>query len=189
MSCLKKDIVGCQSCAEYLPFEPKPIVQFSQTSKIVIIGQAPGRIVHNNGIAWNDNSGDTLRKWLGIERADFYNDRLFATIPMGFCYPGTGKSGDLPPRPECAPKWHNLVLATLEEKKLTLLIGKYAQEYYLKNRDKSTLTDTVKNYRQYLPEFFPLPHPSARNNIWFKKNSWFETDVLPELKLIINGIL
>lgn len=150
-------------------------------SKIVIIGQAPGRKVHESGVPWDDKSGDNLRKWLGVTHEQFYDPTLFAVLPMGFCYPGTGKSGDLPPRPECAPQWHSKVLDHLKETELTLLIGQYAQEYYLQKSEQS-LTETVKNYEAYLPNYFVLPHPSPRNNIWMKKNPWFGDNVLPALK-------
>lgn len=151
-------------------------------SKIVIIGQAPGRKVHNSGIPWDDASGDNLRRWLGVDKATFYDPKVFAILPMGFCFPGTGKSGDLPPRPECAPLWHERVLAEMHSVRKTLLIGQYAQAQYLGDRRGKTLTETVRNWRDYLPEFLPLPHPSPRNNIWMKKNPWFAEEVLPELR-------
>jgi uracil-DNA glycosylase len=172
-------------CKTLLPNTPRPIVQASTTSKIVIIGQAPGQKVQNSGIPWDDASGNNLREWLGVSKETFYDEKVFALIPMGFCFPGTGKSGDLPPRPECATLWHQQLLESMKEVKLTLLIGQYAQNYYLKNNSKRTLTDTVKNYHEYLPDFLPLPHPSPRNNIWQKKNSWFKESVIPTLQDII----
>lgn len=182
---LLTEIRSCMVCKTLLPNTPRPIVQASTTSKIVIIGQAPGQKVQNSGIPWDDASGNNLREWLGVSKETFYDEKVFALIPMGFCFPGTGKSGDLPPRPECATLWHQQLLESMKEVKLTLLIGQYAQNYYLKNNSKRTLTDTVKNYHEYLPDFLPLPHPSPRNNIWQKKNSWFKESVIPTLQDII----
>ena len=159
-----------------------PVISVSEKSRIIIIGQAPGSVVHRTGIPWDDKSGDRLRSWLGVSKEAFYNEDLFALIPMAFCYPGKGKSGDLPPRPECAPQWHDLVLNQIEKKELIILIGTYAQQYYLKKLVKKNLTTTVKNFADYLPNYLPLPHPSPRNNIWLKKNEWFEAAVIPELK-------
>ncbi len=159
-----------------------PVVSASPNSKVIIIGQAPGSVVHKTGIPWNDKSGDRLRTWLGVSKSDFYNKDLFALVPMGFCYPGRGKSGDLAPRPECAPKWHDLVLNQIKNLELIILVGNYAQRYYLESKIKQTLTETVKNYLEYLPKYFPLPHPSPRNNIWLKKNPWFEATAIPELR-------
>lgn len=172
-------------CKEFLPFKPNPIFYFSAKSKIIIIGQAPGRIVNKTGIPWNDKSGDNLRAWLGVSKEIFYNDKIFATVPMGFCYPGTGKSGDLPPRPECAPQWHEKILKIVKKPQLTLLVGKYAQDYYLGDGAKENLTETVKNFKEYLPQYLPLPHPSPLNNIWMAKNPWFEKDLLPVLKKVV----
>lgn len=182
MDKLLSEIRNCTICKGFLPNAPKPIIQVSITSQIVIIGQAPGQKVQNSGIPWDDASGNNLREWLGIDKQTFYNEKVFALIPMGFCFPGTGKSGDLPPRPECAPHWHQQVLRAMTDVKLTLLIGQYAQNYYLKSSCKQTLTETVKNYKEYLPRFLPLPHPSPRNNIWQKKNSWFKENVIPSLQ-------
>lgn len=179
---LLTEIRSCMVCKTLLPNTPRPIVQASTTSKIVIIGQAPGQKVQNSGIPWDDDSGNNLREWLGVSKETFYDEKVFALIPMGFCFPGTGKSGDLPPRSECAPLWHQQLLESMKEVKLTLLIGQYAQNYYLKNNSKRTLTDTVKNYHEYLPDFLPLPHPSPRNNIWQKKNKWFRENVIPTLQ-------
>ncbi|GAB5538284.1 MAG: uracil-DNA glycosylase family protein [Salibacteraceae bacterium] len=155
-------------------------------SQILVIGQAPGSVVHKTGIPWDDKSGERLRGWLGVDEDEFYNVKRFALIPMGFCYPGTGSTGDLPPRPECAPKWHQLIFEQLKEVKLTLLIGSYAQKYYLGSKAKKTLTDTVRNYQEYLPTYLPLPHPSPRNNIWLKKNPWFEAHVIPILQEMVH---
>jgi uracil-DNA glycosylase len=144
--------------------------------------------VHQTSVPWDDKSGDNLRSWLGIDKPTFYNNELIGVMGMGFCYPGTGKTGDLPPRPECAPLWHQQLLAFMPNIELFLLIGQYAQNYYLGNAKKETLTETVRNFEAYLPKYFPLPHPSPRNNIWQAKNPWFVSDVLPELKKQINRI-
>lgn len=188
MEALLKEIRQCTICEKYLPLGPNPVLTASANSKLLIIGQAPGRIVHQSGIAWDDKSGDNLRDWLGIDKATFYNPEITALVPMGFCYPGTGKSGDLPPRKECAPQWHSKLLEKMQPE-LILLIGKYAQAYYLGKSAEKNLTDTVKNYRNYLPEFLPLPHPSPRNNIWQAKNPWFKKELLPELKAIVKSIV
>lgn len=189
MNKLLVQIRDCTVCKNVLPFHPRPIVQAGPKAKIVIIGQAPGQKVQNSGIPWDDASGNELRRWLGVSKEQFYNNKLFALMPMGFCYPGKGKSGDLPPRPECALLWHNLLLKQMKEAKLTILIGQYAQNYYLGNTLKATLTDTVKNYKSYLPDFLPLVHPSPRNRIWQKKNEWFEKQVVPELQSIVKKML
>lgn len=188
MDSLISEIKNCKICLPHLTQGVNPVLSASKESKIIIIGQAPGSIVHRTGIPWDDKSGDRLRGWLNVSKEEFYNENLFALIPMGFCYPGKGKSGDLPPRPECAPKWHDLVLDQITNKKLILLIGSYAQRYYLKNFVKKTLTNTVKNYVEYLPMYLPLPHPSPRNNIWLKKNEWFEETVIPDLQKRVKNI-
>lgn len=189
MDKLIKEILACKVCEKYLPFEPNPIVQFGKHSKIIIIGQAPGSKVHNNGIPWNDKSGDELRRWLGVTKEQFYNEKLFALVPMGFCYPGKGKSGDLPPRPECAPLWHERIFEKISDKKIIILIGQYAQKYYLGNRFKKNLTETVKHSQEFLPDYLPLVHPSPRNNIWQKKNSWFEKNLIPQIQFLTNQII
>jgi len=188
MERLLSKIKGCKICENKLPLGPRPIVAAHPKSKIVIIGQAPGSIVHNTGIPWDDKSGENLRKWMGMDSSTFYNVQKTAIIPMGFCYPGRGKSGDNPPAKECAPEWHDQLLNKMEAPKLILLIGKYAQDYYLGKRAKRTLTETVRNYQEYLPQYFVLPHPSPRNNIWQAKNSWF-SDLLPVLQEKIHSIL
>ena len=179
---LIKDIQSCTLCRDALPHEPNPVVSFSYASQILIIGQAPGVKVHRSGIPWNDASGERLRDWLDIPKDQFYNNQKFGIVPMGFCYPGKGKSGDLPPRPECAETWMAPILESLPKKKLTLLIGQYSQKYFLKERRKPTLTETVQSWKEYLPDYFVLPHPSPRNNIWLKKNPWFEKEALPQLR-------
>lgn len=187
MNPLFNKISKCQICVEFLPNPPKPVISLSKNSKILIIGQAPGRVVHNTEIAWNDASGNELRRWLGVDRNQFYNTDLFGTMPMGFCYPGTGKSGDLPPRKECAPAWHELLLNEMKNIELTLLIGAYAQKYYLIS--KKNLTGNVKNFEQYFPSTLALPHPSPRNRLWQKKNPWFEMDIVPLLQARIQEII
>jgi uracil-DNA glycosylase len=189
MEKLLVEIKNCRICEQHLPYEPLPIVQASKESRILIIGQAPGRKVQESGVPWDDASGRNLRKWLGVSEGQFYDPAIFALVPMGFCYPGTGKSGDLPPRPECAKQWHQPLLEELEQLKLTLLIGSYAQKYYLKERFKGSLTSTIQHYPEYLPHYLPLPHPSPRNNIWQKKNPWFKQDVLPALQASVNNWL
>jgi uracil-DNA glycosylase len=186
MEKLLQEIRACTVCKKYLPNKPRPILQASVHSKIIIIGQAPGQKVQDSGIPWDDESGNELRRWLGVDKEQFYNSKLFALVPMGFCYPGKGTSGDLPPRPECAPIWHTPLLNKMKKERLIILIGRYSQNYYLGDQSKKTLTDTVKNYKAYLPQFLPLVHPSPRNRIWQKKNSWFEKEVIPALQKIIN---
>ncbi|MGE4133118.1 MAG: uracil-DNA glycosylase family protein [Bdellovibrionales bacterium] len=181
-SLLQNEIRRCRVCEEHLPLGPKPVVQFSATAGILIVGQAPGTRVHKTGIPWNDPSGDRLREWMGVSREEFYDTSLFAIAPMGFCYPGKGKSGDLPPRPECAPLWMPKILKTLPKRRLTLLIGQYSQTYFLGSKRRDTLTETVRAWKEYWPDFLPLPHPSPRNNIWLKKNPWFEKELLPPLR-------
>jgi uracil-DNA glycosylase len=189
MKQLLQQIKNCTVCLQYLKDGVNPIIAAAPKSRIIIIGQAPGRIVHTTGIPWNDKSGDNLRNWLGIDKDIFYNPAHIALMPMGFCYPGTGKSGDLPPRPECAPLWHEKLLKKMPQVQLTLLIGQYAQNYYLGNTARENLTETVRNFKNYLPRYLPLPHPSPRNNIWQSKNEWFSKEVLPELKKRVGNIL
>ena len=178
---LLTEIRACEVCAAHLPHGPNPVLRAHANARLLLVGQAPGRRVHESGIPWNDPSGDTLREWLQLTREQFYDERNIAIVPCGFCYPGTGKNGDLPPRPECAPLWHPPLLAALPRIELTLLIGSYAQAYYLQERARPTLTETVANYTEYLPRFLPLPHPSPRNRLWLKRNPWFAIEVLPML--------
>lgn len=179
----------CTICKGALPLGPLPVFSIHRESKVLVIGQAPGTKVHATGIPWNDASGNELRRWLGVDREQFYNPKIFGIMPMGFCYPGRGKGGDMPPRSECAPIWHERMRAAMPEVQLTLLIGQYAQKYYLGNRRKKTLTETVRNYEIYLPEFMPLVHPSPRNLMWRRRNSWFEEQVVPTLKTIVAPFL
>ena len=189
MQDLLHDIRQCRICESHLPLGPKPIVEADSKSKIVLLSQAPGRVAHQSGIAWDDAGGKRLREWLGVSWDMFYNPRNFAIMPMGFCYPGKGKSGDLPPRPECAPQWHNPLWKQLEQVELIILIGMYAQKQYLKKHAKRTLTDNVAHYKDYLPKYFPLPHPSPRNRFWLSKNPWFEAEVLDALKVKVHELI
>jgi uracil-DNA glycosylase len=168
-------------CSQHLALGSNPIVQSSSTSKLLIIGQAPGIKVHQTSIPWNDPSGDRLRAWLQIGKEEFYDPQKIAIVPMGLCYPGKGKSGDLPPRPECAPLWHQQLLEQMPNVGMTLLIGQYAQSYYLTERS-GTLTETVRNWRQWAPSRIPMPHPSPRNSLWLKRNPWFEEQVVPYIR-------
>lgn len=182
MFTLVEKILRCESCKSFLPSGPRPVVQLSPFSKVIIIGQAPGRRVHETGIPWNDASGKTLRRWLDVDEFMFYNPNVFSIMPMGFCYPGKGVSGDLPPRSECAPLWHSEILAHFKVTPLVLLIGQYAQRYYLKKDFKGSLTETVKHYKDFFPHYLPLPHPSPRNQNWVKTNPWFMEEVIPALQ-------
>ena len=186
---LHTEIARCTVCAKDLPLGPRPVFRVSPTARILVIGQAPGRLVHASGVPWDDPSGKRLRQWMQVEDGVFYDSVQVGIMPMGFCYPGTGKSGDLPPRPECAPLWHEVLLAKMPAIELTLLIGQYAQNYYLQDRCKKTLTETVQTWREYAPTHLPLPHPSPRNNLWLKRNPWFEREVVPHLQDRIHSIL
>lgn len=182
---LFEEIKECRICEANLPLGPNPIYQASPKAKIIIIGQAPGKKVHETSIPWDDPSGKNLRKWLGVSDEVFYGEQI-ALMPMGFCYPGKGKSGDLPPRLECAPKWHNQLLAQMPRIELTLLIGQYAQAHYLKDQMKSSLTETVRAYKEYESNVIPLPHPSPRNRFWLAKNPWFEKEVVSYLQQVVS---
>lgn len=182
-------IAACKLCAAHLPLGPRPVLRASPSARLLVIGQAPGRKVHESGVPWDDASGLRLREWMGLETEVFYDATRIAIVPMGFCYPGTGKSGDLPPRPECAPNWHGPLLAEMPDIELTLLIGQYAQAYYLKESRKKNLTQTVRAWRQYAPQYLPLPHPSPRNNLWFKRNAFFADEVVPALQQRVGELL
>jgi uracil-DNA glycosylase len=183
---LLKEIRKCHICERHLPLGPNPVVRAKSTAKIVIIGQAPGTKVHQTGIPWNDPSGDKLREWLQLDREIFYDENKIAIIPMGFCYPGKGKSGDLPPRPECAPEWHERLFQQLPNLEMILLAGSYAINYYLKSKGR-TLAETVRNYEQYISQgYWPLVHPSPRNRLWLKQNPWFEKDYIPGLQKAVH---
>ena len=183
------EIRDCRICERDLPCGPRPIVAADRDARILIIGQAPGSRVHESGVPWDDPSGQRLREWMGIEPSVFYDETKIALVPMGFCYPGSGKSGDLPPRPECAEHWHQKLLAELIDVKLTLVIGTYAQRSRLGESRKATLTATVQAWKEYRPACLALPHPSPRNNIWLKKNPWFQKEVLPYLQSRVKRLL
>ena len=184
---LVTQIKACRLCEAQL--EPNPVLRIQPHCQLLIVGQAPGSKVHKTGIPWNDPSGDRLRLWLQMDKTQFYNDSNIAILPAAFCYPGKGKSGDIPPPKICAKTWHPPLLEHLPKRQLTLLIGLYAQKYYLQERCQSTLTETVKQYKSYLESgFFPLPHPSPRNQLWLKKNPWFDEEVVPALREKVAGI-
>jgi uracil-DNA glycosylase len=187
-STLLSEVRACTLCAAHLPHGIRPILQLHPQARILIVGQAPGRKVHESGIPFDDASGDRLREWMGITRETFYDAMQIAILPMGFCYPGTGKSGDLPPRPECAPAWRGQLLPHLKNLSLTLVKGKYAMDYHLPDAGKS-LTEAVEGWRNHWPLVVPLPHPSPRNNIWLKRNPWFEIDLLPILRERVTNVL
>ena len=180
---LLKEVRACSLCAKDLPLGPRPTLSMKKSARLIIIGQAPGTKVHKTGIPWNDPSGERLRDWMQVDKETFYDESRIAIMPMGFCYPGRfERGGDKPPRPECPPEWHEKVLAELPNLDLTLLVGVYAQGYYLGDRAEKTLTATVKNWRDYGPEIIPTPHPSWRTSGWQKKNPWFERELLPVLR-------
>jgi uracil-DNA glycosylase len=179
---LLRDIRACRLCEAQLPMGPRPVLRASPTARLLIVGQAPGTLVHASGIPWSDASGMRLRGWLGLDRDAFYDESRVAIVPMGFCYPGRGSTGDLPPRPECAKTWHPHLLPMLPEVRLVLAIGQYAQVFFLGDTRKKSLTDTVRAWPEYAPRVFPLPHPSPRNVAWFKHNPWFDAEVLPALR-------
>lgn len=187
---LLNEIRNCMLCHKYLPLGSNPIIQAHRSSKILIIGQAPGTKAHYSNIPWDDSSGDRLREWLQLRKKQFYNESFITLMPMGFCYPGRDKNGgDKPPRPECAKAWHSLLREHLPNIKLTLLVGSYAQRYYLQHKVKPTMHATVRAWKEFLPEFFPLPHPSWRNSGWLKKNLWFEMELLQDLRKRINTLI
>ncbi|MEM1090729.1 MAG: uracil-DNA glycosylase family protein [Pseudomonadota bacterium] len=185
---LVKSVRACRLCEDHLPEGPNPVFQIDRAARILIAGQAPGRRVHESGIPFDDPSGDRLRDWLGVTREIFYDPTQIALLPMGFCYPGTGKSGDLPPRRECEPAWRPALLQHLTALKLTLVVGQYAIKSHLPDV-RGTLTNTVQHWKDYGTRLMPLPHPSPRNNIWLKKNPWFEAQLLPELRLRVSDAL
>ncbi len=190
LNLLLEQVRNCTRCASYLPFAPRPVLSAAKEAKLLIIGQAPGTRVQESGIPWDDKSGQRLRHWLAMQYEIFYDVSKVAIVPMGFCYPGVNpRGGDLPPRPECAPLWHDKLLAQLPEIKLTLLVGQYAQKYYLGKQRARTLGETVRNFAQYQPRFLPLPHPSWRTISWQKKNPWFDRELLPFLRAQVAPLL
>lgn len=187
------DVIGdaraCRWCEAHLPHEPRPVVRASTGARLLVIGQAPGRRVHESGIPWDDASGDRLRDWLGVDRETFYDESRVAIVPMGLCYPGTVEGADLPPRPECAPLWHPRLLPLLRRVELTLLVGGYAQAFHLGADNGPTMTATVLAFRNHLPQRLPLPHPSWRNTGWLMRNPWFRLELLPALRERVRALL
>lgn len=180
---------GCVVCAADLPSGARPVVQIDAAARLLVIGQAPGAKVHASGVPWKDDSGNRLREWLGIEENVFYDPKSVALMPMGFCYTGASNGADLPPRPECAPLWHGRLLEAMPNRRLTLLVGSYAQGRYLTFKPRRTMTDVVRDFSRSEPGFFPLPHPSWRSTLWMRRNPWFEGDVLPALRLAVRNAL
>lgn len=187
---LLAEIRACRHCAADLPSGPRPVLRAGATARLLIAGQAPGRLVHETGVPFNDPSGDRLRDWLGIDRDTFYDESRIAIVPQGFCFPGTDpRGGDYPPRPECAELWHPRLIPLLENVELTLCIGQYAQAFHLGARRRRTLTETVRAWRDYGPGHLPLPHPSWRNNGWIRRNPWFEAELLPHLRAEVTRLI
>lgn len=181
---------ACRLCADQLPLGPRPVVQASTTARLLIVGQAPGTKVHESGLPFNDASGERLRDWLQVDRDTFYDAERIAIMPMGLCYPGRDpRGGDRPPMKICAPTWHPLLRPLMTSVALTLLVGSYAQAWYLAEQRARSLTETVRNWRGYLPEFLPLPHPSWRNTAWLKRNTWFAEELLPDLRVRVRRLL
>ena len=186
LTILLRDVLACRICEAHLPLGPRPVVHLASSARLLIVGQAPGSTVHHSGVPWYDVSGDRLRHWMNVDNSLFYDQSRIAILPMGFCYPGAGKSGgDNPPRPECAPLWHKRLLRHLPDLRLTLLVGQYSQRHYLGSRRKGSLTETVEAFHEYGPQFFPLPHPSWRSVTWMRKHPWFELTVIPQLRKAI----
>ncbi|MCA0902609.1 uracil-DNA glycosylase family protein [Qipengyuania aquimaris] len=182
---LASRIAACQLCEKHLPHGVRPVASFSPGARLLIIGQAPGSKVHESGIPWDDASGDRLREWTGLTKEQMYDPEQVALVPMGFCYPGKASGGDKPPRRECAPQWHGSVLEILPEDRLTLLVGTYAQNYYLPQTRKLSMTERVRSFEDYLPDFLPLPHPAWRSTLWMRQNPWFQEQVLPRLRHLV----
>lgn len=185
---LLSSVRACRVCEDVLPLGARPVVQAGESAHILIVGQAPGARVHESGIPWDDASGDRLREWTGLDRETFYNPARIAIIPMGFCYPGRGRGGDNPPRPECAQLWFEPLLQRLPHIQLTLLVGQYAQRHFLGRARRKTLTETVRHWADYAPEYLPLPHPSPRNQPWFKRHPWFAEEVIPALRARVESV-
>jgi uracil-DNA glycosylase len=190
LTALLREIRACRHCAAHLPHEPRPVLRATATARLLIVGQAPGTQVHLTGIPWNDRSGDRLRDWLALDRDTFYDERRIAIVPAGFCFPGLSPEGaDLPPRRECAPLWHPRLRPLLARIELTILAGSYAQAWYLKNRRRGGVSETVAAWRDYLPDYLPLPHPSWRNTAWLRRNPWFESELVPELRARVAAVI
>ena len=187
-SSLLAEVRACTICEGHLPLGPRPVLQLHPKARVLIAGQAPGRKVHDSGVPFDDASGNRLREWLGVTREVFYDPQQVAILPMGFCFPGSGKSGDLPPRPECAPAWRKQLLEQLRHLEVTLVLGQYAQAYHFGDAS-SSLTELVKSWRIYWPHMVPLPHPSPRNNPWLRQNPWFEGELLPPLRKRVSEVL
>ena len=187
-SSLLADVRACMICKDHLPLGPRPVLQMHPKARILIAGQAPGRKVHDSGVPFDDPSGKRLREWLGVTCEVFYDPKQIALLPMGFCYPGSARSGDLPPRPECAPAWRQQLLAKLRHVQLTLVLGRYAQSYHF-GKTNVSLTELVRSWRSYWPDMIPLPHPSPRNNLWLRRNPWFDAEVVPALRQQVAEIL
>ena len=187
-SALLAEISACTICAAHLPHGVRPVLQIHPQARVLIAGQAPGRKVHASGVPFDDASGNRLREWMGVTREVFYDPKQVAILPMGFCFPGTGKSGDLQPRPECAPAWRKQLLDHLHQLEVTLVVGQYAQAYHM-NENRSSLTETVRDWRSCWPKMIPLPHPSPRNNLWLARNPWFEKELLPRLRRRVSEVL
>ncbi len=190
LDALLAEVRACRLCERHLPLGPRPVLRAAAGARLLLAGQAPGLRVHRTGLPWNDPSGDRLRDWLGLDRETFYDQTRIAIVPQGFCYPGTNpRGGDNPPRPECAEHWHPRLLALLGRVELTICVGQYAQAYHLGRRRERTLTETVKAWRRYLPTHLPLPHPSWRNNVWIRKNPWFNDEVVPALRAAVRALI
>ena len=190
LDALLAEVGGCRVCAAELPLGPRPVLRAAASARVLLIGQAPGTRVHRSGVPWDDASGDRLRQWLDLDRQRFYDETRMAIVPMGFCYPGVlPRGGDRPPRPECAPLWHDRVAAALPRVSLTVLIGHYAQARYLGRRRGRTLTETVADWRAHLPRFFAIPHPSWRTLGWQRRNPWFDAELLPELRRRVHALI
>lgn len=189
LTTLVNEVKACRLCEAELPLGPRPVFIARPQAKILIVGQAPGIRVHNTGLTFNDPSGDRLRQWLGVDRETFYNSPHLGILPMGFCYPGTGKGGDLPPRKECAGAWRERLLSCMPEVELTILLGQYAQHYHLGKRRKKNLTETVRAWQEYWPDYLPLPHPSPRNIAWLQRNPWLEGELIPVLQQRVGRLL
>lgn len=187
---LLAEVRACRTCEAHLPLGPRPVVRMGPAARVLVIGQAPGTRVHHSGVPWNDPSGDRLRDWLDVDRTRFYDPNRFAIMPMGFCYPGVDNNGgDAPPRPECAPRWHDRLRAFLPQIALTLLVGSYAQARYLGRSRAKTMTETVRQAGRYGPGVIPLPHPSWRNTAWIRRNPWFETEIVPDLRRRVHALI